>query len=394
MRYFHCSSGAAAFVNSGAIMIVIAVLVAGMTGCAKKTDDLASMDSQLSGISKEVGPEEAVKWAKSEAEAKNTAEAWERLAQAYTLVNNKNEVLKALKKALEIDPDYPRAVAGMAIIKLRTGKVDEAMTLASKLLDASGKGPAAAQITNARALLVKREYAKAHDQMATAIAQHPKDPTVVFGFADTAVAVDKTDEAITAYRKAVKLRPEEPQYHRGLMQILVRTKSMDQAVAAAQDAQCTLPDSDVIQFVAGSVYSAAGKTDEATNAYEEALVINPEMWPAANNLAITLADDDAQLVRAEKLASDALRADKQNHAYADTLGWIWVKAGKYDQAIKLLRDIHSRWPGSPAVKFHLGYALVKSGHREEGQKFIKEAAESDVNDPAVIQARQELKKTF
>ncbi len=357
-------------------------------GCRQR-EDLASLSPDIKSTADRYGPAAALAMAQDRADKEPTARNYERLAQVYTLTEQLDEAIKALQKALELDPDYPRAVIGMSIVKLRQNRPAEAQELAERLLDDKFAGPQEAQVTLIRALLGQQKAKQAYGTSQMAVKQHRDYGPLYYALGDSALAVGKVAEGESAYREAINIDPGERRYRQALIVALVRAKKIDEAVEMAQQTQEQYPESPTIQFIAGSVYSQAGNTKAAIKAYEEALLLRPDMAPAANNLALTLAERGEQLTRAQELASKALRQDPNNNAYADTLAWTWIRAGKYADGIKLLETVVKYWPESPAPRYHLGYALVKTGKTERGKALLKQAAAAD-DRPDVANAAKEV----
>jgi|LSQX01.2.fsa_nt_gb tetratricopeptide (TPR) repeat protein len=374
------------------LTVVIFTAAVVFSGCHREPD-LAQLSHDLAAILDGSGPEEVLARTKYEVELNPSAETYERLAQAYALTQQTEEVVKALEKALELDPTYPRALLGMAVVNLRQGHFAEAQSIAGQLLDDKQCGPSEVQTVVSRALLGQKKLQEAADLASTGIKQHPRYAPLHYVLGDAHMSLTQLDEAVIAYQKAVQIQPEERMYRQAVILALLMDKRTDEAVREAKSAQQAVRDSAPLQFLVGTVYSAAGDTQSAIAAYEEALLIDPHMAPAANNLAQTLADLDEQLVRAEELATRALRHDLKNSAYADTLGWVWVRSGQYGKAIELLEKVLEQWPESVSTKYHLGYALAKSGQIQRGQALLNEAAQAQ-NRPDIAQAASDALRSI
>lgn len=373
------------------IAMAAAVVLVSSTGC-RREPDLAQLSPDLAALAKGSTNQEVLAKTRQEVETEPSAESYERLAQGYVLTGQTAEAIKALEKALELDPDYPRAVLGMAVIELRQGKFAEAEETARRLLDDSYRGPREAQTVVARSMLGRKEYQQAADVAAMGIKHHSRYAPLHYVLGDAYMSLKALPKATAAYQTAVKLQPRERMYRQALIIALLMDNNVDQAMKEARAAQKILPDSPHVQFLAGTVYSAADDTDAAIVAYEEALILDPDMGPATNNLAQTLADRGEQLTRAEELAVKAVRQEPDNHAYADTLAWVWVRSGKYEKGIRMLEAVREKWPTGPAPKYHLGYALVKSGDTERGKALLSEAAQADDRPDVAKLAREALER--
>jgi len=54
----------------------------------------------------------------------------------------------------------------------------------------------------------------------------------------------------------------------------------------------------------------------------------------------------------------------------DTLAWIYVRQGKADEALPLLRDASVRASRSPTVAFHLASALAALDRGDEARRIV------------------------
>jgi len=68
-----------------------------------------------------------------------------------------------------------------------------------------------------------------------------------------------------------------------------------------------------------------------------------------------------------RLAEQALALEPGNVGIADTLGWALAQAGRFDEAMRHLRDARLRAPEDPEIRWHLGYVLAKLGRAQEAR---------------------------
>jgi tetratricopeptide (TPR) repeat protein len=114
-----------------------------------------------------------------------------------------------------------------------------------------------------------------------------------------------------------------------------------------------------------------------------------------------LADRGVKLDESLTLVKKAVDLDPANGAYLDSLGWVYFKLGKYDQAEENLIKASQRIGSDPTVQNHLGDLYQKTGrlklaaaHWEralnEWNKTI--AAEVDGTEMAQVQKKLESAK--
>ncbi|MBS0356227.1 MAG: PEP-CTERM system TPR-repeat protein PrsT [Proteobacteria bacterium] len=112
-------------------------------------------------------------------------------------------------------------------------------------------------------------------------------------------------------------------------------------------------------------YLRLNRLAEARSAYDEVLARDPRNGMAANNLAqVLLRLNDGGAVAAAERAAKLAPGDAN---VLDTLGWARARNGALDIGLKTLRDARLKAPESRDIRYHLAWALNRSGKREEAR---------------------------
>jgi tetratricopeptide (TPR) repeat protein len=111
----------------------------------------------------------------------------------------------------------------------------------------------------------------------------------------------------------------------------------------------------------GVLYQAQGKIDKAEEWYEKALRITPRATTAANNLAWLYAEGGKNLDRALELAKNAHEDMPDRVEVTDTLGWVHLKKGMAESAVRYFKDCVELAPADPSYQYHLGLAYSRTG---------------------------------
>jgi tetratricopeptide (TPR) repeat protein len=114
--------------------------------------------------------------------------------------------------------------------------------------------------------------------------------------------------------------------------------------------------------------------EEAIPCYEEVLKRTPGNPLTLNNYAYLLAEANTRLDEAEAMANRALAAEPNNPVYLDTLGWIYYRQGRYQQAVQLLEQAVQDAPQEPELRYHLGMAYWRRGRLPEARVELRKAA--------------------
>ena len=116
--------------------------------------------------------------------------------------------------------------------------------------------------------------------------------------------------------------------------------------------------------------SARRTYDAAEKAFRDVLAADPENAGAMNYLGYMFADRGIRLDEAQQLISKALDLEPGNGAYEDSLGWVYYRQNKLDQAADELR-----------------LAVDKVGERSDGARSsgrrLLQAGQDSRGDPAM-----------
>jgi tetratricopeptide (TPR) repeat protein len=124
------------------------------------------------------------------------------------------------------------------------------------------------------------------------------------------------------------------------------------------------------------VEQSAGNRDAVIATYRAVLNLDQSNLIALNNLAYTLAPENAD--EALKFAQQALEIAPDSPDVQDTLGWVYYRKGLYSMAVRHLKTAVDK-EATPRRQFHLGMSYVKVGDQANGQRIVAEALRKDPN---------------
>lgn len=188
---------------------------------------------------------------------------------------------------------------------------------------------------------------------------------------------------VAAARQTVDTYLQQSPSFRSYLMALMLWNDHEQYALSAEYAQRALGDSrlrlnsleeaQLWQIRADSL-SFLRRYEEAAQCYEEVLRRTPDNPVALNNYAYLLAEANRRLEEAEGMAKRALAAEPNNPIYLDTLGWIYFRQGRYQQAVQLLEQAVQDAPQEPELRYHLGMAYWMRGRLPEARVELRKAA--------------------
>lgn len=196
--------------------------------------------------------------------------------------------IASYRQALEIKPRTVNIYATIASAYEQMDRFEDAVTAFN---DAIAASPKSHQSYIGLAQLYQRhnhlEEAVAHYRQAIQIA--PKNADYRLALANLLEGMGKYDEALLEVREAVNLKPEDPALRQSLAFLYQRLDMYTEALAEAQTAAQLAPTDATSQLLIGDLSRTVNDLQAAAAAYEQALVIAPNLdnaWNVHLNLAL------------------------------------------------------------------------------------------------------------
>ena len=133
------------------------------------------------------------------------------------------------------------------------------------------------------------------------------------------------------------------------------------------------PESIQALFLYGAAQERLGQREEAVEAFERLLEVEPDHPPALNYLGYMWVEEGQHLDQALHLIQRAVAFSPDNGAYVDSLGWAFYKLGHYQEA-----KLHLEWaarlvPDDPTIHDHLGDLYLVLEETEQAKQAFRKA---------------------
>jgi len=224
-----------------------------------------------------------------------------------------------------------------------------------------------------------RKYDVSVKILREAITAYPEDFTVNLIMGLSLAQLNKNDEAKVNLKKAVELNPKDITALSAYGYTLSQLKDNEEAVIYLKKALLITPEDVNLLGTLGLIYDGQKKWNECDSVYEKALSIDSSNALLNNNFAYSLSERGIKLDWALKMAKIAIKAEPNNSAYLDTIGWIYFKTGDFNTAVGYINKAIQVGGEKPDILEHLGDIQSKMGSMDKAKKTWEKALQLDKN---------------
>jgi tetratricopeptide (TPR) repeat protein len=285
--------------------------------------------------------------------------------------------------------DHGRALA-VALLALDSGQFEAAAEFFDAALETRPDRAAEIFATWGIGLLLGEQPRMAAEVFRRAIdrgEQPDANPLFYFYLAGALELDGHTDDALEAARKAVELTPDSPRLHSRVGWVFYHAGRYEEAIDAYRhvidrfDAEHTSADTrDVLRearLILSSLYVLQDDSAGAEPWLEEVLDEFPDDPGALNDLGYLWADQDRNLDLALEMIERAVAANPENAAFRDSLGWVYYRLGRFEEAVvELEKAVGQEEEPDAIILDHLGDAYAAAGQTEKARNAWHRAAEA------------------
>lgn len=268
------------------------------------------------------------------------------------------------------------------------------------------------------------DFAEAQTAFTRALKLGYREPTAIYlGMGQAAEGMKRVDEAIGWYRKVESgdwvraqlkiatlisrqqglaagreyLHRIEPrtaddriQMIQVEAQLLRDAKAWRETFDMLSKAVAQYPDSFELLYDRAMAAERVDRIDVLEADLRRVIQMKPDYAHAYNALGYTLAEKTDRLAEAKDLIEKAVKLSPDDPFIMDSLGWVFYRMGKVQEALKHLQFAYTSRP-DPEIAAHLGEVLWKSGQRDEAQKVWRAALTENPNHETLLTVIQKYR---
>ena len=299
----------------------------------------------------------------------------------YQKTENVDSAIEVFQRALERDPNYTLAYAGLGESYWRKYQATHAAEWMTRALEACQKAAALGEgaICLGHVYNETGKYEQAGSEFQRALQVDPTSDDAYRGLAFAYEHLGKTAEAEETYRHAIAARPQYWAGYNWLGSFLVHQARLQEAAQMFQQVVALAPDNIRGCSNLGGVYTLLGRYEEAIPVLTRCLAIEPTAAVYSN-----LATVYFYLRRYDQAANSyerALKLDEKNYILWGNLGeaYYWTPerrdqaAGAYRQAISYAGQAEAVNPKDPHVLAQLAAYHAMLGESKPAREYIGRA---------------------
>jgi len=283
------------------------------------------------------------------------------------------KAIESFQRAVDKDPSYARAYAGLADCYILLGPNDiqhatqiyplakAAALKALQLDDALAEAHASLAFVT---LLYDWDPAQAEKEFRRAIELDPNYPTAHHWYAYDLVAMERSDEAVAEIRRALELDPLSPIVNTDVGQILFLARRSDEAIAQCRKAIALDPQFLQAYWYLGLLYDQKGMYDQAFDAFLRAIPGPPDS-PQGAAIRAAYRDSGINGYWKERIAM-LERQSKVRYVSPYTFAVSYAVMGEKEKALEDLRQAYEeRYPSMVFVKIEPVFDNLREDSRYE-----------------------------
>lgn len=294
------------------------------------------------------------------------------LINSLLLGKKEDEALRELERfKAKADPS-DKADLSIARFYVRMKKYDQAIEILESSL--SKNNAADTRYLLAVVLTQKEEFDKALAQLQLIRKDSEEYENAVSLQVRVLRFLDKPEQAIELLERVVQdEKTRSPDLYVMLAALYQLQDKTELGRGAFDRAMSAFPEDEELLYEYGLFLDTVGQRDEAMIVMEEVIKRQPGHGEALNYVGYSWADKSINLDKALDYIRRAVELKPDNGYVRDSLGWVYYRLGRYEEALKALEEAVRLSEEDPTIFEHLGDVYFALGRNEEGLASYRKA---------------------
>ncbi len=308
------------------------------------------------------------------------------LGVLYGRLGRFNDAAQELSRALELSPNSLEIRVALGLTYELSGAFDKA---AAHYEEAIRLDPFNGRLYHyaAQAYFNEKHYAEAVASYQAALDLSTSDLDAIMGLVRVWLTQRQFNQATTLLAEKLEELDHPPELYVALGIVYREAKQNQEALRAFEQAIYTKPDYAQAYFYLAAQLDQLGHRKDARANLRRTLELDQNHVDAMNYLGYLNAEEGVDLEEARSLIQRAIELDPENGAYVDSLGWVYYKMGRTEEAIRQLERAAELLDTDPVIFEHLGDAYFEQHDFEKAKKNWQRALELD---PELSQIQEKL----
>jgi tetratricopeptide (TPR) repeat protein len=307
------------------------------------------------------------------------------LIDTHDLVTARSELSELIKES----PQDPLPQLQLGLLALQERKYADAINIFNKHL-ADGDGAAFSGLCDA--YLAQRQLDKAREIAKEGLKVRPTSPQLLEQLASIEGLAGHYDVAIAEFQDQLANDPKSVHLLRRLGEVCDLKGDLACSIKYYQQALDLEPNNLTLALTLADALARGGRVNEARAHYLGVVKAYPENASALNNAAFFLADSGGDLDEALRFAQSALAKVPGQPGFSDTIGYVYLKKGLSDTAVKTFDVLVRKYPEYAGFRYHLGLALYARGDKAGARRELQAALDKHPSPQDKVRIKELLDK--
>ena len=184
----------------------------------------------------------------------------------------------------------------------------------------------------------------------------------------------KTDNAIALLENSIEEESSNsPLFYALLSSLYVNKQHNERALSTLYKGVAAYPENHQLHFELGLLLEKSNRTEDALVEMRKVLELQPDHADALNFIGYSWADQNMHLKEALGYILHAMELKPENGFIIDSLGWVYFRLERFQDAVEALKHAVSLKPKDPHILDHLGDSYNALGEYKNAKKAYSKA---------------------